>query len=89
MTRRARWTSRIVLGAGLAVTSAGIVVVALATAQPATFGWFAYAPLSDTTFTAAGLHVFSTATLVGAGLVIVGLLVLAAWCGYRRGVRHR
>ncbi|KQO47678.1 hypothetical protein ASG28_09515 [Frigoribacterium sp. Leaf415] len=73
----------------MVVLVVGVVVLAIAGAQPVSFGWFAYAPLSDTTFTAEGVHVFSTASLVGAVIVVIGLLVLAAWLGYRRGVRRR
>ncbi|WP_157485686.1 MULTISPECIES: hypothetical protein [unclassified Frigoribacterium] len=89
MTRHAGLTSRLVPVAGVVVLVVGVVVLAIAGAQPVSFGWFAYAPLSDTTFTAEGVHVFSTASLVGAVIVVIGLLVLAAWLGYRRGVRRR
>jgi len=87
MTRRAGLTSRLVLVAGLAALVVGVVVLATAAAQPVSFGWFAYAPLSDTTFTAEGVHVFSTDSLVGAVIFVIGLLLLAAWLGYRKGVR--
>ncbi|MCJ0700126.1 hypothetical protein SOM11_08355 [Frigoribacterium sp. CFBP9039] len=89
MTRRTGLISRLVLVAGLAALVVGVVVLAIASAQPMSFGWFAYAPLSDTTFTAEGVHLFSTASLVGAVIVIVSLLVLAAWLGYRQGVRRK
>lgn len=89
MTRRAFQTSRLVLAAGSALSVAGVVVLAVASARPVSFGWFTYAPLSDTTFTPDGVHLFSTASLVGAGVLVLGLLVLAAWLGYRRGVRRR
>ncbi|MBD8702768.1 hypothetical protein [Frigoribacterium sp. CFBP 13712] len=89
MTRRTGLISRLVLVAGLAALVVGVVVLAIASAQPMSFGWFAYAPLSDTTFTADGVHLFSTASLVGAVIVIVSLLVLAAWLGYRQGVRRK
>ena len=89
MTRRAGLVSRLVLGGGLAASVVGVVVLVVASARPVSFGWFAYAPLSDTTFTADGVHVFSTESLVGAVVLVVGLLVLAAWLGYRRGARRR
>ncbi|MBD8611875.1 hypothetical protein IFT77_15405 [Frigoribacterium sp. CFBP 13729] len=89
MTRRTGLISRLVLVAGLAALVVGVVVLAIASAQPMSFGWFAYAPLSDTTSTAEGVHLFSTASLLGAVIVIVSLLVLAAWLGYRRGVRRK
>ena len=89
MTRRAGLTSRLVLVAGLAALVVGVVVLATAAAQPVSFGWFAYAPLSDTTFTAEGVHMFSTASLVGAVIVVISLLVLTAWLSYRQGVRRK
>lgn len=89
LTRRIGLISRLVLVAGLAALVVGVVVLDIASAQPMSFGWFAYAPLSDTTFTAEGVHLFSTASLVGAVMVIVSLLVLPAWLGYRQGVRRK
>ena len=89
VTRRAGLSSRLVLVVGVAALAVGIVVLALAAAQPVSFGWFAYAPLSETTFTVQGVHVFSTASLVGAVIVVISLLVLAAWFGYRQGVRRK
>jgi hypothetical protein len=89
MTRRAGLTSRLVLVAGLAALVVGVVILANAAAQPVSFGWFAHAPLSDTTFSAAGVHMFSTASLVGAVIVVISLLVLTAWLGYRQGVRRK
>ncbi|MBT2503455.1 cbb3-type cytochrome c oxidase subunit I [Curtobacterium sp. ISL-83] len=89
MTRRDHLTSRLVLAAALAVMVVGIVILAVAASRPVSSGWFAYAPLSGTTFTAAGVHVLSTASLVGAGVVVVGLLLLAGWLGYRQGARRR
>jgi heme/copper-type cytochrome/quinol oxidase subunit 1 len=89
MTRRAGLTSRLVLAVGSVLSVVGVVVLAVASARPVSFGWFAYAPLSDTTFTADGVHLFSTASLVGAVVLVIGLLVLAAWLGYRQGARRR
>lgn len=68
---------------------AGVVVLAVDAARPVSFGWFAYAPLSDTVFTTDGLHVLSTASLVGAVVVVIGLLLVSACLGYRRGARRR
>lgn len=54
----------------------------------ASFGWFAYAPLSNTTFLPLG-----DVTLLGPGgaagiiAVIAGLVLLAFWSGYRTGRR--
>lgn len=90
--RRERAPLLLVVG-GVVLAVAGVVVLVVATVQatsePASFGWFAYAPLSDTTFVADGLHLVSTTSLVGAGLLVVGLLALSAWFGYRLGTRGR
>lgn len=89
MTHRVGLASRLVLVAGLAALVVGVVVLATAAAQPVSFGWFAYAPLSDTTFTAEGVHMLSTPSLVGAVIVVMSLLVLTAWLSYRQGVRRK
>jgi hypothetical protein len=84
VTRRAGLTSRYVLVAGLAALAVGVVVLDLAAAQPVSSGWFAFAPWSDTTFTTEGVHRLSTASLVGTVIVIISMLVLAAWLDYRQ-----
>jgi hypothetical protein len=46
-------------------------------------------PVSNATFSVQGVHVFSTASLVGEVVIVAGLLVLAAWFGYRQGLRRK
>lgn len=87
--RRSVLTPRLVLGAGLAAVIVGVVVFVAAAAQPVSFSGFAYAPVSDATFSVRGVHVFSTVSLVGAVVFVFGLLVLAGWLGYRQGVRRK
>jgi heme/copper-type cytochrome/quinol oxidase subunit 1 len=61
----------------------GIVVV---TTQPVGFGWTAYAPLTDVTFTPP----FPTPAMwIGGALAAVGLALLAGWVGFRLGQRSR
>jgi hypothetical protein len=48
-------------------------------------GWFAYAPLSSTPFTANGAALITQGTQVGLGISAAGLLLLAFWAGYRVG----
>jgi heme/copper-type cytochrome/quinol oxidase subunit 1 len=51
------------------------------------FGWFAYAPLSNQLFTGSGVSVVSQGTQIGLAVAVTGLLVLAFWAGYRIGRR--
>ena len=61
----------------------GIVVV---TTQPVGFGWTAYAPLTDVTFTPP----FPTPAMwIGGALAAAGLALLAGWVGFRLGQRSR
>ncbi|MDP9027021.1 MAG: hypothetical protein M3N46_05610 [Actinomycetota bacterium] len=54
---------------------------------PASFGWSAYAPLSDTAFVPSG---FITGTFVlGALLLALGIALAAGWIGFALGRRQR
>ncbi|MDR6170010.1 MULTISPECIES: hypothetical protein [unclassified Curtobacterium] len=68
--------------AGLVAVVAGLVVAA--SAPPAAFGWFAYAPLSDYAFVAG---TSSWQGVVGQLLVVVGAVVSAFAAG-RLSVRR-
>jgi heme/copper-type cytochrome/quinol oxidase subunit 1 len=85
------------LGAGLVV--AGVLVFAAANRASADFGWRSYSPLQETQTTSLTAVTFSDGTvlwtgqhLLGAGLAVLGLLVLtsvAAWLlGPRAGRRE-
>jgi hypothetical protein len=81
---RRGWTWDLwVAAGGLLVATAGAVLLAGSLRQQAaSFGWFAYAPLSATTFSPS----FGTpgaGGLFGYGLAVVGLLVIAWTVGYR------
>lgn len=82
-----RLLMRILPLAAVAAMVSGIVVVLKATSQPATFGWFAYAPLSEAN-AGPGLHIVSTGGIVGFTLLAAGLIVLAFWGGLRIGCRR-
>jgi heme/copper-type cytochrome/quinol oxidase subunit 1 len=73
--------------AALAVV-AGAVTLGVGLTQPAASGWFAYAPLSGESFVPAGVHLVSTAALVSAAVLVVGLVALAFWWGIRIGRRR-
>lgn len=57
-------------------------------AGPATIGWFAYAPLSDTTFSGDGVVALSTSGRNALVLLGLGALLLSAAGGYVLGRRH-
>jgi heme/copper-type cytochrome/quinol oxidase subunit 1 len=52
-------------------------------------GWFAYAPLSKTPFSANGAAFVTQGTQIGLAIMAAGLLVLAFWAGYRLGRRAK
>ncbi|BDZ49716.1 hypothetical protein GCM10025867_19570 [Frondihabitans sucicola] len=70
---------------GTACLATGVVFRIWAALHPATFGWFAYAPLSHTTFrptTGPSLQSYGTA------LIAVGLVLLSFWAGHTIGRRN-
>ena len=89
---------------GYALVLVGVVVFNLANVvdrPPYDFGWSAYAPLEETqsayqsaltyTFVDGGTVLWTGGHLVGAGLAVLGALVLAGvggwWLGRRSGLR--
>jgi heme/copper-type cytochrome/quinol oxidase subunit 1 len=84
---------------GLALVVSGARVSATADpARPTAFGWYAYAPLAeettaaysstlDLTFGDGGTVVWSDGQVLGAALVVGGLLLLAALAGWAVGRR--
>lgn len=62
-------------------------VVVLATAEPVSFGWFAYAPLSGDSFSTPWALAWTSQQVVGAVLVALGLLLGAGAAGYLIGRR--
>jgi len=74
-----------VIGALLLVLGA----VTVATAPVQSFGWFAYAPLSNDVYTSPALPlVLSGRHLLGLATAIAGLVLTALAVGLRRGRRH-
>lgn len=57
-------------------------------ARPASFGWFAYAPLSDEVFLP-GMTMLDNTQVTGLALLVAGLLCTAFWAGLRVGRRSR
>jgi len=87
----------IVAALGVVLVVTGIAVFAAANASPADFGWTSYAPLapltpapSDTTTYVSGSDwavLWTAGHFLGAGLVVVGALLLAATGGWLLGRR--
>ncbi|MBF4576654.1 hypothetical protein [Frondihabitans sp. VKM Ac-2883] len=71
--------------ASVAATVVGVAAVIWAEAQPVSFGWFAYAPLSDTTFTPDIASDFTP----GVVLAVIGLAVLGFWSGLTIDARRK
>ena len=68
-----------VLAVGVVLTLAGAVLMLT---QPVSFGWTAYAPLSSNTFAPPWL---SPGMIAGLVLLILGLVAIAGWVGFRLG----
>ncbi|MGJ9372639.1 hypothetical protein [Nesterenkonia sp. CF4.4] len=64
---------------------AGLAVVILAMDRPTSFGWFAYAPLSDTTYMPGPSGATLAIAAAGVALLVLGLLAT----GFLAGVRIR
>jgi len=73
---------------GLAAVLVGCIVAWSSNAN-ASFGWFAYAPLSNEKFSGSGIAFVTEGTQIGLAVAVVGLLVLAFWAGHTIGKRAR
>lgn len=71
----------------LAVPMIGVAMIVtgavLARSAPASFGWFAYAPLTDAVFVNGPPGMWT----LGLGLVALGIAMVAGWIGYVVGRR--
>ena len=67
----------------------GVVVLVVGLLTPVTYGWFAYQPAADATFTPGGSDVvLSRLTIIGSIMIAVGLLALAFLAGWRAGAKR-
>ena len=72
------------------VALAGAVVLVVGLLTPVAFGWFAYQPLANATFTPGGAGVFLSRTAISGLIVLaIGLIALAFLAGRRAGARRR
>lgn len=76
-------TTVLMLLLGLAVVTGGMVTAQIGRSEQFSFGWFAYAPLSNETFSSESLLILGPLTQAGYVIAAVGLLVLAFWAGRR------
>ncbi|WP_370531980.1 hypothetical protein [Clavibacter sp. VKM Ac-2872] len=76
---------RLLLVVATLAVVAGAVTLGVGLMQPAATGWFAYAPLSGESFVPSGVHLVSTAAIVSAGVIALGVVGLALWWGIRIG----
>ncbi len=81
--KSARVSAAVLPVAGLVAVLVGCIV-AWSNAS-ASFGWFAYAPLSNQPFPGNGIAFVTQGTQIGLAVAVIGLLVLAFWAGYRIG----
>lgn len=59
---------------------AGVVTLILGPSTASSFGWFAYAPLSDEVF-APGMHFLTTAQILGWTFIACAACATAFWAG--------
>jgi len=82
---RGRTARRVLWWCAGLVTLAGFIIVAVGAdgaSTSASFGWFAYQPLSSMAFAGPVGIVLTPATVVGGILAVVGLLALSFLFGY-------
>lgn len=72
-----------VLALGLVLAVGGLIV---STGQPASFGWFAYAPMSDRFFMPAPSP-FIVMPTGAAAMLAIGVILMTGWAGFQLGRR--
>ncbi|WP_218220872.1 hypothetical protein [Nesterenkonia sp. Act20] len=73
----------------IALTVGGIVTLIAAMQQQTRFGWFAYAPLSESTYAPDPSTTFTTLGVLGIVLLGLGLLAVGFLSGMRFARRRR
>lgn len=77
-----RWVVPVIASATIV---GGVAAAALATPQDVSFGWFAYAPLSEAAFTPDALIVLTGGAFGGLVVAAVGVVSFVFWAGYTFG----
>lgn len=72
------------LGAAVILVSVGAGLLLF---TPVSFGWFAYAPLSGESFSFSGMYPLTPERGAGAGLTVLGMLIVAGVLGWVLGRR--
>jgi hypothetical protein len=88
MASSSRRRTTIAWVAGVLAAAVGLALVIAGTATPVTFGWFAYAPETNTSSFPAELVVLRRSTVAGAMLLTAGLVTLGVLAGMRLGARR-
>lgn len=65
---------------------AGVLTLLFSQTTTQSFGWFAYAPLSDEAFLP-GMKIIGDTQILGFVLLAAGLICAAFWAGYKVGKR--
>jgi heme/copper-type cytochrome/quinol oxidase subunit 1 len=79
---------RVLLTVAIVAVAVGSVIAVVSAAQPISFGWLAYAPLSGEMFNPNRAHIVTTTTVLGLTTAAVGLMVGAFWAGLVVGRRR-
>ncbi|AZC12870.1 hypothetical protein [Microbacterium sp. ABRD28] len=74
--------------AGVLVLGGVILYIAGSSAGTASFGWFAYQPISGAAFFPSSLVVLTPLTATGAAIAIAGLIGFGVIAGFIVGRRH-
>lgn len=82
-------TKRFLLAVAVLVVVAGLVIAIISDAQPISFGWVAYAPLSGDVFDPNNARLVSGSTATGLVIMTIGLLAVAFWAGLTVGARRQ
>ncbi len=70
-----------------AIVVVGIVTIVIGLSTPASIGWFAYQPLANAVFSPEDALLLSRTTVLGFGVLTLGLLALAFLVG-RHGAKR-
>ncbi|KQR24012.1 hypothetical protein ASF79_01880 [Agreia sp. Leaf335] len=79
---------RLLLVVAIVAVLVGSVAAVFLAAQPVSFGWFAYSPLSGDVFTPDGVHMVTNPIIYAVVILVFGLLAAAFWAGLTVGERR-